>query len=110
VSPGVLERLLSELDARILPATDAAIHRTPLVGPDGRELTPAEALAWRAHAHDAAMRVYLEIARAPGPTLGIPDLRPIPLWAQAGAVAVVVGLSMGQGFLGLLLLIVWLKL
>lgn len=110
MSPDVLERLLNDLDARILPAQDSVLHRAALVGPDGRDLSPAEALAWRAHAHDAALRMYLEIARQPGPTLGLPDLRPIPLWVQAGALSVTLFLICGQGFLGLLVLLLWLQL
>lgn len=109
MSPELLERLLNDLDARILPSQDAALHRIPMVGPDGRELSPAEALAWRAYGHDTALRAYLEIARQPGPTLGIPDLRPLPLWLQVGAFALVLLLICGQGFLGLLILLLWLR-
>jgi hypothetical protein len=80
-----------------------------MVSPAGRELSPTEYLEYRVVIADAQMGQLSEFARAPRSLLEIPDLRPIPVWAWALALSAAVALMMGQGFLGFLLLILWVK-
>jgi hypothetical protein len=113
VSPDLLdiiEERVNALDADLLPIDLAALHRVNLVAPDGSEITPAQALGYRVHAHVAELRTAIRMARQPRTIFGIPDLRPIPVSVQAAAVAVVVALGLLHAFELLGLLICWVQL
>jgi hypothetical protein len=101
---------VNALDADLLPLDAAALHRTNLVAPDGSEITPAQALGYRVHAHVAELRTAIRMARQPRTIFGIPDLRPMPAWAQFGAVGIVVALGLLHAFELLGLLICWVQL
>jgi hypothetical protein len=98
----VLERIRAELGG-------SGALQGPVYSPSGRELTSSEAVEWRVTRVDAKLELMIELGREPQATLGIPDLRPVPVWVQAAVLSIGVGLFVTQGFGLLAVLILWIK-
>jgi len=108
-NPDALERIRARLDGAPLAATEATVHWEAMISPDGTRLSAHDAAIVRMIRADAELGMLIEFAREPRAMIEIPDLRPIPFWAWALGLGAAVALMMGQGFMGLLLMILWIK-